>query len=233
MPRRKRFYSKRSRKSSSASAALTGYITLFILGIALVQILLPFIVLGAAVWGIFKLWQYWKQHQEKTQLAAKEQHDQLTAAFYQLIQQHSGRVSVFDLTMTAKVSAEEAKSFLDIKAKEFMAEFEPTDSGTILYVFNSLLAQPQTQPVFQDQPAPFIAATSATPTPQLDRKLALNQADLARRLDLSPNTVSRKKLSSDFAEWSQERDPEGWAWSYDEVTKRFHPLRQAIRKTEG
>ncbi|MGK7931241.1 MAG: hypothetical protein AB4041_07375 [Microcystaceae cyanobacterium] len=52
----------------------------------------------------------------------------------------------------------------------------------------------------------------------------LIQADLAKRLDLNPSTVGRRKSDPDFAEWSQSKDPDGIAWKYVRKRKRFIPV---------
>lgn len=53
--------------------------------------------------------------------------------------------------------------------------------------------------------------------------LKLNQADLAKRLDVNSSTVGRQKNKpeSDFAMWSQSRDPEGTVWKYLEQSNEF------------
>lgn len=50
---------------------------------------------------------------------------------------------------------------------------------------------------------------------------ALIQAELAKRLDINPSTVGRRKSEPDFPEWSQSKDPEGIAWKYVPKTKMF------------
>jgi len=52
---------------------------------------------------------------------------------------------------------------------------------------------------------------------------ALIQAELAKRLDVHPSTVGKRKTDSDFSEWSQCRDPEGIAWVFDNKNKTFSP----------
>lgn len=52
----------------------------------------------------------------------------------------------------------------------------------------------------------------------------LIQADLAKRLDLNPSTLGRRKSDPDFSEWSQSKDPDGIAWKYVRKTKLFLPI---------
>ena len=54
----------------------------------------------------------------------------------------------------------------------------------------------------------------------------LNQAELAKRLDVNSSTVGRNKgkSESDFAMWSQSKDPEGIAWKYLAKSNEFVAL---------
>ncbi|MEM8780552.1 MAG: hypothetical protein AAGF26_17150 [Cyanobacteria bacterium P01_G01_bin.49] len=54
--------------------------------------------------------------------------------------------------------------------------------------------------------------------------LSLIQSDLAKRLDITPSTIGRRKTDSSFAEWSQSKDPEGIAWKYLRKSKVFIPV---------
>lgn len=53
----------------------------------------------------------------------------------------------------------------------------------------------------------------------------LNQADLAKRLEVHSTTISKRKSEPDFTIWSQTKDPEGIAWQYIDETKVFMPLK--------
>ncbi|AFZ47568.1 hypothetical protein Cyast_1607 [Cyanobacterium stanieri PCC 7202] len=53
--------------------------------------------------------------------------------------------------------------------------------------------------------------------------LVLNQTELAKRLEVSPSTVGKRKLDDDFSIWSQSRDPDGIPWFYKEDEKEFIP----------
>ncbi len=70
-------------------------------------------------------------------------------------------------------------------------------------------------------------AKTATATSTLDKTeiQSLNQADLAKRLDVNSSTVGRQKTKSEaeFAIWSLSKDPEGIAWKYDISTNEFVP----------
>ena len=64
---------------------------------------------------------------------------------------------------------------------------------------------------------------TATATETKTTTQTLNQADLAKRLDVNSSTVGRNKSKSesDFAIWSQSRDPEGIPWKYVEESNEF------------
>ena len=70
-------------------------------------------------------------------------------------------------------------------------------------------------------------AKTATTTSTLDKTeiQSLNQADLAKRLDVNTSTVGRQKTKSEaeFAIWSLSKDPEGIAWKYVTSTNEFVP----------
>lgn len=51
----------------------------------------------------------------------------------------------------------------------------------------------------------------------------LNQLELAKRLKVHPNTVSRWKTKPQFQEWSHQKDPDRIAWQYSLKTRRFSP----------
>ncbi len=70
-------------------------------------------------------------------------------------------------------------------------------------------------------------AKTATTTSTLDNSevQSLNQADLAKRLDVNTSTVGRQKSKSEaeFAIWTLSKDPEGIAWKYVTSTNEFVP----------
>lgn len=51
--------------------------------------------------------------------------------------------------------------------------------------------------------------------------LTLIQSELARRLDTTSSPLARRKSEDNFTEWSQTKDPDGLAWSYDTESKLF------------
>jgi len=53
-----------------------------------------------------------------------------------MLKADNGRITVLQLAMEAQLSGEQAKQYLDQKAKEFNATFEPSDKGNISYLFH-------------------------------------------------------------------------------------------------
>ncbi|MCX7593633.1 MAG: HAD family hydrolase [Fischerella sp.] len=50
---------------------------------------------------------------------------------------------------------------------------------------------------------------------------ALKQSELAKRLGVSSQSLTSKRLKPEFPIWTQARDPEGIAWDFDPVAKRY------------
>ncbi|MBF2061524.1 HMA2 domain-containing protein [Fischerella thermalis] len=50
---------------------------------------------------------------------------------------------------------------------------------------------------------------------------ALKQGELAKRLGVSSQSLTSKRLKPEFPIWTQARDPEGIAWDFDPVAKRY------------
>jgi hypothetical protein len=67
------------------------------------------------------------------------------------------------------------------------------------------------------------AATQELATAE-ENSNVLIQAELADRFGVHSSTVGKRKSDPDFGEWSQEKDPDGIAWQYNEAEKVFVPL---------
>ena len=67
--------------------------------------------------------------------------------------------------------------------------------------------------------------TASLPQPMIEVAHQLNQRDLAKRLQLTSQTLSRYKSKPEFIEWSKAKDPEGIAWIYHPDSKSFHPVK--------
>jgi outer membrane lipoprotein SlyB len=56
----------------------------------------------------------------------------------------------------------------------------------------------------------------------------LQTSALARRLGVHPKALSRYKSKPDFSQWSQKKDPNSIAWTYDSVSKIFCPTELTV-----
>ncbi|MEM1172068.1 MAG: hypothetical protein AAGJ08_24050 [Cyanobacteria bacterium P01_H01_bin.35] len=65
----------------------------------------------------------------------KHQQDALNTLFYKLIQENQGHITALDLAMNSQLSGKVVQEFLDERAKEFGAELEITEQGSLLYYF--------------------------------------------------------------------------------------------------
>jgi hypothetical protein len=94
--------------------------------LVILQFLLPWLMLaglvGAGVW-------LWRRQQRQQQA--------LHQLFYQQIRASGGRISVLDFAIAASLTGPQARTFLDARAREFYADFEPMEQGDILYTFYS------------------------------------------------------------------------------------------------
>lgn len=112
-----------------------GVALILLLLIWILKLLLPWLMLmgliGSGVW-FWRQWNIQKHTQQRL----------LNGVFYDLLRQHQGRVSILDFAMTAEISPRDAKDYLDARAQELSALFEPTEHGDVIYAFYSLeLAQ--------------------------------------------------------------------------------------------
>lgn len=111
--------------SNRIGLGLTIAFSLFLL-VLLLKLLLPWLLLLGALYGIWYAWQRHRRFQEK-----------LYECFYELLQANQGRVSVIDFAMAAHITGPRARAFLDARAKDFFAEFEPSNQGDIFYTFRT------------------------------------------------------------------------------------------------
>ncbi|MBD0334330.1 MAG: hypothetical protein ICV62_02475 [Cyanobacteria bacterium Co-bin13] len=170
--------------------------------LVILQILLPWLVLAGLLGAGFWFWQRRQQRQQD-----------LHQLFYQLIRASGGRISVLDFAIAARLTGPQARTFLDARAREFYANFEPTEQGDILYTFYS--------PGIQTGSGGALAI-AVDPSPGSQLQLPADQ--LAARLKCSTALLHQKKWATDFSTWSGERDPENQSWRYDPLADQFYPL---------
>ena len=66
----------------------------------------------------------------------QEERDRLRAAFFRLLQENSGHLTVLRFSMATGLEGEAAKAYLDTRAKEFNAAYNVTEEGSFSYYFN-------------------------------------------------------------------------------------------------
>jgi hypothetical protein len=66
----------------------------------------------------------------------KDQGDRLKSTFFQLLMEDNGRITVMQFAKATQISKEQARHYLDEKAKEFNATAKADDRGGIAYYFN-------------------------------------------------------------------------------------------------
>jgi hypothetical protein len=60
----------------------------------------------------------------------------LDDVFYTLLRQHAGTITPLGLAMQSELSGAAAKAFLDDRAREFNANYQVTEAGDVVYVFD-------------------------------------------------------------------------------------------------
>lgn len=100
----------------------------FLLFVLLVKLLLPWLVLLAGVGALGYGWRRQRQFQQR-----------LYRCFYHCLEKSQGKISALDFAIAAHITGPQARAFLDARAQDFFAEFEPTAYGDILYTFRQTL----------------------------------------------------------------------------------------------
>ncbi len=190
--------------------------------IVIVRILLPWLVgaglVGAGIW-------FWHRHQMQRRA--------LHLQFYEHLAAHQGRISVLEFAMATQLTGSEARAFLDARAREFFANFEPTDSGDVLYTFHTpdydtqattVSHGPNSGPVAQPTAAEFHPVYPPLPqsSPQ-DSRLHLTALELAWRLGCSVSELTIQGETPDFEQWSRQRDPDSCSWRYNRQNRCYSP----------
>ena len=191
---------------------------LVLAGILIVKLLLPWLV-GAALVAA-GLW-FWHRHQ--TQRKA------LHLLFYEQLEARQGRISVLEFAMVAQLTGAEARAFLDARAREFFANFEPTDTGDVLYTFHasgrqSTAAKGNSQPPLGINNGVEGSLHQQGYGREQDTVLQLSTAELAQRLDCVESELIGQRYRSTFKQWSRQRDPDSCGWGYDARGDRYFPL---------
>jgi hypothetical protein len=220
---------------------------ILILPFALVVSLLitawPLIVLAIAFSVGWRLWQEYQWQQLSIAI---------NPDFRRLIENNQGKITVADLALETGLTGASARWFLNRKAKEYGAQAIAYGNMGIIYYFLTVTALgnmfDDSDPEFEleapyddlnepySSPNDIAKLLNIDTTPQnlgdISSLVALNaalnlgsliQADLAKRLNVHPSTLRKRREEADFSAWSQEKDPHGIPWRYDPKTKQFLP----------
>jgi hypothetical protein len=84
------------------------------------------------------IWWVWRHHQ----VVQQRRQDVVDSAFYKILRERSGYVTVLDFAIATKLPAAVARRQLDERAKEFSAQFGVTETGEVFYIFPVLRSPP-------------------------------------------------------------------------------------------
>lgn len=210
-------YAPRPRIDNQLAVAclLAGLILVLVL---VVRLLLPWLVVAGLVVAGFWCWRRQRAQQRGLHLL-----------FYEQLAARQGRISVLEFAIAAQLTGTEARAFLDARAKEFFANFEPTDAGDVLYTFHTSTVQ--TSGMSSSAVTPGPAAPVPKPPPYgadagEDQALRLTAAELALRLGCPEYELTDRRHQPNFRHWSREQDPDSCGWTYDPGCDRYRPIRQ-------
>jgi hypothetical protein len=79
-------------------------------------------------------WLIWSLKQDSQQ-KLKQIETEKEQIFLKLLQETDGEITITKFALSAQISMEEAKEYLDIKAQQLNANFEPSNDGGIIYNF--------------------------------------------------------------------------------------------------
>ena len=92
--------------------------------------------LPPGILGQFLIWNVLRAERKEKEALARNESAQLQSVFYHLLKKYNGELTPLLFAMETKLSAGDARAYLDQKAKEFDANFEVDDRGDITYKFN-------------------------------------------------------------------------------------------------
>jgi hypothetical protein len=87
--------------------------------------------LPPATLGTWLVWHLHQHGQQSVQMAAHQQ-EQL---FLKLLQTHGGQLTIIQFATATQMPLEEAKAFLDEKARFLDASFDVSETGAVVYRF--------------------------------------------------------------------------------------------------
>jgi hypothetical protein len=131
-----------------------------------------------------------------------------------------GMNTVADVALNLPVELEPISS----PQPQIVAEAAPQASplSNLRQLFDQAESTPTATPVVEEIESQFSQAT-APAAPTTDRPVTIIiQSELAKRLDVHPSTIYKRRSEPDFTDWTRNRDPDGLAWGYAEVAKEYY-----------
>lgn len=81
--------------------------------------------------GSWLVWNLSQSHRQEAQRQIKQREK----LFLAMLQQQGGQITILQFAMAADLSMDDAKVFLDEKAKGLNASFDVSDTGAVVYCF--------------------------------------------------------------------------------------------------
>lgn len=97
---------------------------------ALTIFTIPSTILGSGL-----SWSLMQQKRKEQALLVETEQKRLNLVFLELLEKNAGKITVLQMAKNAEISIQDAKQYLDTKAKELSASFEVNKEGNILYCF--------------------------------------------------------------------------------------------------
>mgnify|MGYP006421288813 CR=1 FL=1 len=93
------------------------------------------LTLPSTVAGGWLAWSVVKQNRREAQERQNQEGDRLREVFFDAVRRERGEITVLEFAMEAQISGQDAKQYLDERAKEYDATFNVGEQGEISYKF--------------------------------------------------------------------------------------------------
>lgn len=107
---------------------------------------------------------------------------------------------------------------------EPVAEVPPVAEPTKSTLEPELSTIPEIPSPWDDAPSPLEEPMTDTIAEPTESELICSTSTLAKRLKVTSQAITRRRMKSDFGQWSRAQDPDGIAWNYHEVDRLFRPV---------
>lgn len=104
-------------------------------------VVLSFVGVPPTAIGGWLLWDVRQQTQRERLEVEQLRRDRLNATFFRMITDADGAITPLQFSMATQLPGDEAKEFLDRRAKDFDAAFDVTADGNLIYRFDIHMKQ--------------------------------------------------------------------------------------------